>query len=343
MNTLESRATGEGGGGQLPLDVIALNRAAAELLERARTSFSGWGIKESRIGGALVWDFRTAPDVPGPGELLAQASAGAALQVICVPGTETGSSATSFPRWVEVSSSQPAQACLGAQYAGWPLNHAGYFAMVSGPIRGVRGREPVLAHFDYDLASIRQDRATPWVAVLESDELPPVDAIQLMASQCGCDPKQLWICVAGTASPAGTLQVVARSLETALHQWETLGGGLGSITRGVGRAPLPPIAAKSLTAIGWTNDAIIFHGEVEFQVVGDWATLNALAEQVPSARSASFGQSFLQLFKAANYDFYRLDPRLFSPAVLRLHGDSPGQTASFGVVRPDLLQQSWQA
>jgi methenyltetrahydromethanopterin cyclohydrolase len=51
----------------------------------------------------------------------------------------------------------------------------------------------------------------------------------------------------------------------------------------------------------------------------------------------------LQLFKAANYDFYRLDPRLFSPAVLRLHGDSPGQTASFGVVRPDLLQQSWQA
>jgi methenyltetrahydromethanopterin cyclohydrolase len=321
----------------LPLPVVELNRQAMSLLDQARGHFADWSIDTLRVGGAEVLDFRSANCPPEAGILLARVSGGGQLDVAVV----LAAAGSTWPFEVEVHTSDPGPTCLGVQYAGWPLSCGKYFAMVSGPIRGARGREPLFQHFSIEADGWQKHPEVKRVAVLESDQLPDEATIQQMATECSCRPDQMVLCVAGTASPAGTLQVVARSLETSLHQCEVLGGDVGGIQAGTGRAPLPPIPKKSLTAIGWTNDAIIYHGQATWHVTGDWDAWQKLGSQVSSENSPSFGQPFLALFKAAGYDFYKLDPRLFAPAVIVIEHTPSRQSLRFGSVHPELLQASW--
>ena len=88
----------------------------------------------------------------------------------------------------------------------------------------------------------------------------------MLGEACGVEPAQLTILVAPTASQAGTVQIVARSLETALHKLFELGFDLHRIESGYGTAPLPPVAGDDLEAIGRTNDAILYGGEVTLWV-----------------------------------------------------------------------------
>lgn len=322
---------------QRPLPVVELNRQAMSLLDEARGSFTDWAIESLCVGGAEVLDFRSQNCPFEAGILLARVSGGGQLEVAVVPAADQ----VAWQFEVMVQTKAPGPTCLGAQYAGWPLSCGKYFAMVSGPIRGARGREPLFEHFSIKSNAWQQHPEVKRVAVLESDQLPDEPTVLRMAAECSCRPEQLVLCVAGTASPAGTLQVVARSLETSLHQCEVLGGDIGAIQVGTGRAPLPPIPKKSLTAIGWTNDAIIFHGQATWQVTGDWDAWRKLGAQVASENSPSFGQPFLSLFKAAGYDFYKLDPRLFAPAVIVIEHTPSHQSLRFGSVHPDLLRASW--
>ena len=61
------------------------------------------------------------------------------------------------------------------------------------------------------------------VGVLETSKLPPDGVCIDIAEKCGITPEQLTLLVARTASPAGTVQIVARSVETALHKLHVLG------------------------------------------------------------------------------------------------------------------------
>jgi len=320
-----------------PLDVLRLNQQAAAAVQAARPQFADWAIEVQQVAGAEVLDFRSPACPAAAGQLLARVSSGGGLEVEVEPAAEDAPW-----QWdVVVRTAEPLPACLGAQYAGWPLSCGKYFAMVSGPIRGARGREPLFQHFQVPADAWQSQPTALRVAVLESDHLPDAATVEQMAAECHCDPEQLLLCVAGTASPAGTLQVVARSLETALHQGEVLHAPLGLLRQGQGRAPLPPVPRQSLTAIGWTNDAIIYHGQVDWWVDGDWSAWSMLGPQLISENSPSYGQTFLQLFRQAGHDFYKLDPRLFAPATLTLHHIPSQQTAHFGTPRPEFLVQSW--
>ena len=77
----------------------------------------------------------------------------------------------------------------------------------------------------------------------------------------------------GLAAPAtslaGTIQVVARSVETALHKLHELKFDLKQVVSGFGTAPLPPVATDFLHAIGRTNDAILYGGRVIVWVRAD--------------------------------------------------------------------------
>ena len=65
------------------------------------------------------------------------------------------------------------------------------------------------------------------------------------------------------------MQVVARSVETALHKLHEIGYDLHNVVSGFGAAPLPPVAADDLVGIGRTNDAILYGGEVTLWVKDD--------------------------------------------------------------------------
>jgi methenyltetrahydromethanopterin cyclohydrolase len=239
---------------------------------------------------------------------------------------------------VEVATDAPLAACLAAQYAGWKVSRKGYFAMASGPIRAAIGRENL-----FDEIGMRE-RPEVAVGLLETAQLPPEDVCRTLAMEAGVPPSGLALLVARTASIAGTLQVVARSLETALHKLHDLRFDLRRVRSGSGRAPLPPVPDRDdLAAIGRTNDAILYGGHVVLEVAGDDASLLDVGPRMVSRASADYGARFSTLFERAGGDFYSLDPALFAPALVDLVNVDTGRRHRFGGIAAETVHGSFTA
>ena len=274
--------------------------------------------------------------VRAPGGL----AAGVALAEICMAGLGTVSLASGHAGlWpgpaVQVSTDQPVAACMAAQYAGWQITGGKYFAMGSGPMRAACGREAI-----FDVIGHRE-QASCAVGVLESSQLPPAEVCSRLALDCRVAPSALTLLVARTASLAGTVQVVARSVETCLHKLHELGFDLARVQSGYGVAPLPPVAADDLTGIGRTNDAVLYGGSVTLWVRGDDDDLSTIGPRVPSSSSADHGRPFAAIFEKSGRDFYKIDPLLFSPAEVTFINLDTGRTHRFGELRPDVIRQSF--
>ena len=240
---------------------------------------------------------------------------------------------------VDVYSSHPVLSCLASQYAGWSLQAGdgkrAFQAMGSGPARAIGSREPLFDELGY------RDSAPQSVLVLEVDRYPPDAVVQKVADYCGLPPQALTLILTPTTCLSGCTQVVARVLEVALHKAHELGFPLGDIVDGAGSAPLCPPSLDFLTAMGRTNDAIIFAGQVHLYVDADDADSEALAQELPSATSSDFGRPFAEIFKQYDYDFYKVDKLLFSPARVAVTSVRTGHTHSFGRVELDLLDASF--
>ena len=154
-------------------------------------------------------------------------------------------------------------------------------------------------------------------------------------------PNKITLLAAPAASLAGTMQVVARSLETALHKLHELKFDLGSIVSGLGSAPLPPVAKDELTAIGRTNDAILYGGRVVLWVQTDDEHIAEIGPKVPSSASPDHGTPFADIFARYEQDFYKIDPMLFSPAQIVFCNLKTGKSHVFGKILPEVLHQSF--
>lgn len=243
-------------------------------------------------------------------------------------------------RWqVSVTASNPVLACLASQYAGWSLTHgegdSAYSVLGSGPGRAVAQKEPLFSEIGYF------DDGGKAIFVLETDTAPPEELVDRIADECRVVPKDLSFLYAPTQSLAGTVQVTARVLEVALHKAHALGFPLEHIVDGAGQAPLPPPGADFLTAMGRTNDAIIFGGHVTLFVAGPEEQAQQLASQLPSSASPQYGQPFAETFKAVNYDFYAIDPKLFSPASVSVTALATGRTFHAGKLDAPRLDASF--
>ena len=97
------------------------------------------------------------------------------------------------------------------------------------------GRSPAASHCSssWDYAS----RPSRVVGVLETSKLPTDEVCRKIAEQCSVTPDHVTLLVARTASIAGTVQVVARSVETALHKLHELGYDLKNVVSGFGCCP----------------------------------------------------------------------------------------------------------
>jgi methenyltetrahydromethanopterin cyclohydrolase len=262
---------------------------------------------------------------------LARVCLGDLAQVSFVPG-QIGDQAHMM---VQVVTDHPIQACLASQYAGWALQDGKFFAMGSGPMRAVAGTEAI-----YGVVGFHES-ADAVVGVLETRK-PPLPAILAkIAGACRIESAKVTVLAAPTASLAGGVQIVARSVETALHKLAELGFDLARIVSAHGTAPLPPVAANDLSAVGRTNDAILYGARVSLAVTGDDASLEAIGPQIPASASADHGEPFAKIFARYNHDFYAVDPHLFSPAEVVLQNIDTGKVHTFGHVRPDVLLQSF--
>ncbi len=267
--------------------------------------------------------------------------AGRALAEVCLAGLGQvnfvpGDPAVAAGPWVQVRTDAPVLACMASQYAGWAIQQEKFFAMGSGPMRAAAAKEPLFEKINY------REQTNTAVGVLETRKIPPKAVCQQVAQSCNVPLDRLTLLAAPTASQAGGVQVVARSVETALHKLLELGFDLSRIDSGYGIAPLPPVARNDLAAIGRTNDAVLYGAQVTLWVRGDDESLEAIGPRVPSSASADSGAPFAEIFARYGGDFYKIDPLLFSPAEVTLMNLDTGRTFRYGATRPDLLARSFQ-
>ena len=269
--------------------------------------------------------------------------AGLLIARICMGGLGDAALRSSpvFADWpwqVEVRTSQPVLACLGAQYAGWSLSFdaPGKFnALGSGPARALAVREPLFEELRY------RDRADSACLVLETDRYPPAALAEKVSGDCGVAPERMTLVLTPTGSLAGVVQIAARVVEVALHKAHEIGFPLDAIVDGAGSAPLPPPIDDPLTAMGRTNDTILCGGQVHLFVSCGDEQARDLAAQLPSGSSKDYGKPFAEVFRDYGYDFFRIDPMLFSPAKVAVTALGSGRTFRGGRLDGALLERSF--
>jgi methenyltetrahydromethanopterin cyclohydrolase len=282
--------------------------------------------------GARVID--AGVNVPGgleAGLMLAELCMGGLGRVSYVPLTIAGDSWPGVQVWTD----HPAASCMASQYAGWAVTPEGYFAMGSGPLRSkARVEKELFEKLGY------AEEAARGVLVLEGRTLPNDDVAAWVAKKADVAPSAITFAVAPTASLAGGVQIVARSIETGLHKMDTLGFDVARVVSALGTAPMPPVARNDLRAIGRTNDCVLYGGQVRYTVLGDDEELASLAERLPSSTSPDYGTPFYDIFKRYDNDFYKIDPMLFSPAEVWLTSATSGRTFHAGHANADVLRAS---
>ncbi len=236
--------------------------------------------------------------------------------------------------FIDVNTDFPAISCLGAQKAGWTVKVGNFFAMGSGPARALS----LKPKHTYEVIDYEDDSDYAVIA-LESDTLPNGEVMEKIAEECNVDVANTCAVVAPTASIVGSIQVAGRCVETSIYKLNELGFDTKKIVSAIGTAPLPPVKKDSTRAMGCTNDATIYHGRI-------YLTMNApeikdYLEKIPSLKSSSYGKPFYDTFKEAEFDFYKIDTGLFSPAEVVINELSEGAVYHVGTVNEEVTLQSF--
>ena len=316
--------SGAGAGLNARAWAIADRLAAPEALQRV-------AVRHLSNGARVIDAGIAAQGGLGAGLALAEICMGGLGRVNYRPVTIGGEAWAGVQVWTD----HPAVSCMASQYAGWAIQVDKYFAMGSGPLRAhARVEKELFAKLGYT------EHAERGVLVLET-RTPPGDAeAAWVARKAGLEPSQLTLVAAPTASIAGTVQIIARILETGLHKMDALGFDVNKVVSGIGTAPLPPVANHDLGAIGRTNDCILYGGQARYTVDAGDAELAALVPNLPASASKDYGTPFAEIFERYHGDFYQIDPLLFSPAEVWLTSVKSGKTYHAGQVNPEVLHTS---
>lgn len=315
----------------------SLNERALAIVRNMIAEAEALELEVTRLkNGAIVVDAGVnAVGSLEAGRLFAEACLGGLGKVLFC---EIGYGGLSCPA-VSVTVARPMLACMAAQYAGWAVkvekteSSGAYFAMGSGPARALFLGEPLFQKLEY------KDRSEVAVLALESRSLPHEEVAGWIAGKCRISPDRLTLLVAPTASLVGSVQVVARVVETGLHKMVEVGFDISSVISGFGTCPVPPVAGDDLRAIGRTNDAVLYGGKAWYTVRGEDEEIRSLVRKLPSSSSRDYGTSFHELFQRYGGDFYRIDPMLFSPAEVFINNVATGHSFHAGSVNSDLLEK----
>lgn len=239
---------------------------------------------------------------------------------------------------VYVETDFPAIATLGAQFAGWQIKTHNYFAMGSGPARALALKPKEL----YQKIGYKDTFDNAAIA-LEASKYPTKEALEYIAGECEVPLANLYVLIAPTSSMTGSVQISGRIVEAGIHRLTEIGFDPKKILYGCGYAPIAPIHPDTGQAMGRTNDAISYGGAVFYSVdFEDDAKLKELVHRAPSSTSKDYGRPFFETFKAADFDFYKIDPSIFAPAVFAVNNVRTGVTHTSGRINAQLLKQTME-
>jgi len=319
---------------RLPTPRLSVNRTAWSLAKKLCDQAEEFGVvvKETRSGATLI-----DAGIETKGGLLA----GRIITEICLGGY--GKAKIFYKQYnnlqlpsIFIYTDHPAIATLGSQFAGWQIKIDKYTAIASGPARALtlKPRE-LYERIQYS------DTSDVAVLVFETAKEPPEEVIRQISDECKVKPDHLSVILVPTSTIAGSTQISGRIVETGMHKLMELGLDPKLITHACGYAPIAPVHPKFAQAMGRTNDAIMYAGVAYYTAsYYDDEELRKLVEKAPSSASKSYGKPFIEIFKEASYDFYKIDPGLFAPAVLVVNNAKTGSTFKAGKIDVDVFKRS---
>jgi len=311
---------------------MSLNQRAWLACDECLVDPAAYGVAVHRVQGATVVDAGIGCSGGlSAGLMLARICTADLMQIDIVPGAVK---AMALPV-VAVHTARPVEACMASQYAGWRISVDDYFAMGSGPMRAAAATEALFETIG------GTEEPSCAVGVLETSSLPTAAVVGRITEACGVEAESLRLLVAPTASIAGGVQVVARSVETALHKLHEMDFDLHRIVAGYGSAPVPPVAKDDMAAIGRTNDAVLYGASCTLYVRGDDPSVEAVVERLPASFSSDYGAPFAEIFARYDHDFYKIDPHLFSPAAVTMQNVETGTSWHAGRFDHEILLASF--
>lgn len=314
---------------------LSVNRLAWKLVQKLFEDPNLYGVKvEKTKSGATIVD----AGIKAKGGF----QAGKLITEICMGGC--GKAEITHKKYGEmelpsifVYTDHPVIATLGSQYAGWQIKEEGCFAIGSGPARALAQKpKEICAEIGY------KDDFDKAIVVLETDKHPPEKVIERLGKDCKVSSENIVVILVPTTSLAGATQVSGRIVETGIHKLRRLGLDPNVILYAWGCAPIPPIHPKFANAMARTNDAILYGGTAYYIVeYANEEKLREIVKKAPSIASEAYGKPFIEIFKEAKYDFYKIDPNLFAPAIIIINNLKTGNIFENGEINVDALRKSF--
>ncbi len=308
--------------------MISVNERASKIVDEMIKGAEELGVKVNKLkNGATVVD--TGIETRGT------LKAGKYFSEVCLGGLGVVDFSMGERLYVNVNVDHPAISCMASQFAGWAIKAEGYFAMGSGPARALaRVEEKLFRELKYE------DRCERAVITLETRKMPDEKVADLIAQKCNVKPENLYMLVAPTASVVGSIQISARIVETGVHKLHEVGFDMNKIICGSGAAPVAPVAKNDLEAMGKTNDCVLYGGRTIYFVDAEDSEIEKVINEVPSSTSKDYGLPFLELFQKYDKDFFKIDPKLFSPAEITISNVKTGSTFHAGGINEEILGKS---
>jgi methenyltetrahydromethanopterin cyclohydrolase len=325
------------------LSNISLNNSALEIVQNLCKEAEKYNVivEETKSGATLIDAGINADGGFFAGELITEVCLGGYGKAKVTP-IQYGD--TTLPS-VFVITDHPALSTLASQFAGWQIKGDGFSAIASGPARALALKPKHL----YEKLNYKEEGNTA-VLVLETEKKPPETVIQQIADKCKVAAENLFLIMFSTTSLAGATQVSGRIVETGLHKLERLGLDPLIVKHAWGYAPIVPVHPSSGEAMGRTNDAILYGGVTNYTLnFEDEQKLESIVKQAPSSASRMLQEArrlaeknprFLDIFKEAGFDFYKIDPNIFAPAVVAINNIKSGKTFSAGSLDIEVMKRS---
>ena len=309
----------------------SINRMAIELVDEAIDFADELRVDVYELdSGATVLDFGV--DAEGgieSGLLLAEIET-AGLATIQARMGEVAGAPTPH---IELQTDHPALALLCSQKAGWELDFEDpeFEGLGSGPARALVAEEDefhAVEYFDeFDLT----------VLGVESIELPDDRVAEHVADMAGIDPGGVFLPTYATGSAVGSVTTAARACELAMFRLFELDYDPRNVLSAFGSAPVAPVNYDEGVAMGRTNDALAYGGEVHLTVTED----SDVFDRVPSTAADEYGTPFQRIFEEADWDFYDIPETVFAPAKVTVDVVN-GPTYVHGETDEEMLAESFE-
>jgi methenyltetrahydromethanopterin cyclohydrolase len=325
---------------------VKINELALELVKKLIDNKESYDIEVIELSsGATVIDCTDASRIGG--KLVAEICMGGLGSVEFTSYDLDGHNLDA----VNVNTSEPIISCMASQLAGWSVKlkkevekdgkmkkKVVFQSLGSGPARAKAKVEKLFEEIEY------KDDSDCAVIVFETRKMPNKEVMEIVTKKCKVEANKTYAVCAPTACLTGSIQVSARVVETGIHKLHELHFPLEILRDGLGTAPIAPITKDDFVAMGLTNDSIIAAGTTFYTINVEEEKEDDLFELIktaPANQSPSYGKPFNEIFKEANYNFYKIDPGLFAPAIYNVSNVKTGKTITVGEKNHELLKQSY--